>query len=139
MTELKINSKDAYATWGLILENGSLTALMTPSPNKSYIENKSTTQHGKQVYIPLIGAKIDERSIQLNVAFRANSESEFYTRYNSFCEELRGGWLHIETCYQPNIIYKCTYESCQSYNAFNGRLAKFILKLNEPNPMDRSK
>lgn len=139
MTELKINSKDAYATWGLVMEKGGLNALMTPSANKAYIENKSTQEHGKQVYIPSVGAKVEDRSIQLPIAFMASSEAQFYQRYLSFCEELRGGWLNIETSYQPNIIYKCTYESCQSYNAFNGRLAKFILKLNEPNPMDRSK
>lgn len=136
--ELKINGKDAFSTWGMVVESGAISELMTPPANKPFLENKSTVEHGKRVYVAKGGAKVDERSFQLPMAINANSEEQFYQRYALLCEELRKGLLLIETKYQPNVVYKCTYDGCQNYNVFNGKMAKFILKLNEPNPMDRS-
>lgn len=39
--ELFINGKDAYTTWGISMDDTALSALMTPAPNKEFIENKS--------------------------------------------------------------------------------------------------
>lgn len=45
--ELFINGKDAYTTWGISMDDTALSALMTPAPNKEFIENKSRMEHGK--------------------------------------------------------------------------------------------
>lgn len=37
--ELRINGKDAYTTWGISMDNNALSELMTPSSNKTFIEN----------------------------------------------------------------------------------------------------
>ena len=47
--ELFINGKDAYTTWGISMDDTSLSALMTPAPNKDLVENKSRLEHGKRV------------------------------------------------------------------------------------------
>ena len=39
--ELYINGKDAYTTWGISMDNNALSELMTPSSNKTFIENES--------------------------------------------------------------------------------------------------
>ena len=39
--ELFINGKDAYVEWGISMDNTSLSALMTPAPNKAFIESES--------------------------------------------------------------------------------------------------
>ena len=39
--ELRINGKDAYTTWGISMDNNALSELMTPSSNKTFIENES--------------------------------------------------------------------------------------------------
>ena len=36
--ELFINGKDAYTTWGISMDDTALSALMTPAPNKEFIE-----------------------------------------------------------------------------------------------------
>ena len=49
--QLYINSKDAYTTWGITLDETSLSALMTPAPAKDFTENKSRSIDGKMVSV----------------------------------------------------------------------------------------
>lgn len=137
--ECYINNKDAHDEWGLIFGETSLTALLTPAPVKGYIQNKSALIHGKQV---LSGEenppKIDERDLQLVFAIKAKNLTEFMSRYISFVSELEKGIIDLRTKYQPGVVYHLLYMSCQQFTQFNGRLAKFVLKLNEPNPKNRT-
>lgn len=102
--EFYINDKDAYTTWGISMDTSSLSALMTPPPMKEFIENKSRLENGKRVITS--DSKIDERNITLTFNLTAKSEDQFFVRYNSFCEELATGVLHIRSKYQPNVVYK---------------------------------
>lgn len=137
--ECYINNKDAHDEWGLIFGETSLTALLTPAPVKGYVQNKSALIHGKQV---LSGKenppKIDERDLQLVFAIKAKNLTEFMSRYISFVSELEKGIIDLRTKYQPGVVYHLLYMSCQQFTQFNGRLAKFVLKLNEPNPKNRT-
>ena len=108
--EFYINDKDAYTTWGISMDTSSLSALMTPPPMKEFIENKSRLENGKRVITS--DSKIDERNITLTFNLTAKSEDLFFVRYNSFCEELATGVLHIRSKYQPNVVYKTIYLSC---------------------------
>lgn len=134
--EFYINGKDTYTTWGISMDTSSLSSLMTPSPMKEFIENKSRLEHGKRVVTS--SPKVDERSLTLTFNLTAKSEEQFFARYNSFCEELATGVLHIKSKYQPNVVYKTTYISCNQFTQFMRGIAKFSLRLVEPNPKDRS-
>lgn len=130
--QLTINGKDAFKTWGISLEQSALSALLTPPPNKEMPENKSRAINGKiMVDIP---RKIDERDITLPLNLIASSEEEFFEHYSSFCNELAQGQLIIETSYQPGKKYITEYISCNQFTQFMRGIAKFSLKLNEPNP-----
>lgn len=131
-----INNKDAYTTWGISMDTSSLSALMTPAPMKEFIENKSRLEHGKRVITS--DPKIDERNISLTFNLTAKSEEQFFSRYNSFCEELATGVLYLRSKYQPNVVYKTIYLSCNQFTQFMRGIAKFSLRLVEPNPTDRS-
>lgn len=134
--ELIINGKDAYTTWGISMDTSSLSALMTPPPMKEFIENKSRLEHGKRIITS--NPKIDERNITLTFNLTAKNEEQFFSRYNSFCEELAIGVLNIKSKYQPDVVYKTIYLSCNQFTQFMRGIAKFSLKLIEPNPKDRS-
>lgn len=134
--ELYINNKDAYANWGISMTTSSISALMSPPPNKSFIENKSRLEHGKRVVTT--NPKIDERNLSLDLQLTAKDEEEFFSRYESFCQELSTGVLNIRTKYQPSVVYKTNYLSCGNFTQFMRGIAKFTLKLCEPNPTDRS-
>lgn len=134
--DLFINGKDAYTTWGMSLTDGSVSKLMTPPPMKAVIENKSRIEDGKRVINS--NAKVDERDFTLEVHFTAKSKDDFFAKYESFCNELATGVLNIRTRYQPTVLYKTNYLSCNQFSEFMFGIAKFTLKLNEPNPKDRS-
>lgn len=134
--EFYINGKDTYTTWGISMDTSSLSSLMTPPPMKEFIENKSRLEHGKRVVTS--NPKVDERSLTLTFNLTAKSEEQFFARYNSFCEELATGVLHIKSKYQPNVVYKTIYISCNQFTQFMRGIAKFSLRLVEPNPKDRS-
>jgi hypothetical protein len=136
--EVFINSKDAQTTWGVIFGEDSFTNLLTPAPLKDYVTNKSALSHGKQVlndesHRP----KVDERDVQLTFYLRAKNLTQFLERYANFLNELQSKETELRTKYQPGVVYHLNYTSCAQFTQYNGRMAKFVLKFNEPNPNDR--
>lgn len=137
--ECFINNKDAQVAWGITFGDTSFTALLTPPSVKEYIKNKSALLDGTQVVCDeYVYPKVDERDIQLVFYLRAKNLTEFLSRYSSFVSELEKGIIDLRTKYQPDVTYHLLYLSCSQFSQFNGRLGKFILKLNEPNQKNRS-
>lgn len=133
--ELYINGKDAYTTWGISMDDTSLSELMTPVSNKEFIENESRLEHGKKVIVS--NPRLDARNVTLKINLSATSEQQFFERYNSFCKELATGVLEIKSKYQPDVVYKTIYQSCSQFSQFMRGIGKFTLKLVESNPNDR--
>lgn len=133
--ELYINGKDAYTTWGISMDDTSLSELMTPVSNKEFVENESRLEHGKKVIVS--NPRLDARNVTLKINLSATSEQQFFERYNSFCKELATGVLEIKSKYQPDVVYKTIYQSCSQFSQFMRGIGKFTLKLVESNPNDR--
>lgn len=134
--ELFINGKDAYDEWGIFMDENSMAQLRTPPSLKPTVSNSSRLLHGAQ-YVRGQPIKIAERSVTLNLQFTARSDAEFNRKYEAFIQELLTGWLHITTYHQPSVEYKMRYTGCNQYSEFFGGIAKFVLKLSEPDPTDR--
>lgn len=136
MIGLTINGKDAKSVWGMSLTHGALAALMTPPAMKDRIVYKSRVRNGARPITNPAMEKVGERSINLPVHFVAESEADFLSKYESFCDELRGGELELVVTLPSGAtrIYKTYYISCTSYSHFYGGMAKFMLKLQEYNP-----
>lgn len=134
--ELKINGIDAFDAWGVSLSDTALSALMTPAPKKKFISNKSRLIDGKKI-IPA-NPKIDERQVSIAIHLTAPNEETFFERYASFCNDVLAlGYMEIETRFQEGVIYRMEYESCSQFSQFMRGIAKFTLKLTEPNPNNR--
>lgn len=134
--QLAINGKDAYLTWGIFLEDTALSTLMTPAPAKEFISNKYRSKDGKRVIVH--DPRLDEREITLAFCMTAKNETIFLNKYVSFCEDvLAKGEVTIWTKFQKNVWYRCIYLSCTQFSQYNRELAKFSLKLCEPDPSDR--
>ena len=127
--------EDTYKEWGMSLSDTGLSALMTPAPNKEYIKSSSRLENGVRV---VVDAKKDERSLTLPFHITAKTKDEFFTRYEKLCQVLSRGDVWIKTKYQPNVVYKCVYKNCSQFSQFIQLMAHFSLKLEEPNPKDRS-
>ena len=136
--QLYINGEDAYLAWGIFLDETALSTLMTPAPNKEFISNKYRSKDGKTVIKH--NPRLDEREITLPFNMTAKDSDTFMTNYARFCEEVlaKGEWV-IRTRFQPNVWYRCIYLSCTQFSQFIQEMAKFSLKLNEPDPSDRGK
>lgn len=133
--QLKINGKDAYLTWGISMDDTSLSSLMTPPSVKPYITNDDRMRHGKEYLSTPIYVESRDLTLQLNLT--AKNEEQFFTRYASFCEELAKGILDIETSFQEGVVYHCLYQSCSQFSQFMREIGKFILKVTETNPNNR--
>lgn len=131
---LTINGFDAYTKWGVVLGDGSLNALMTPAPVKAAIENKSRLIDGKQV-VSL--GKLDARDVSLTLYIRAGNQMQFNQRLAAFITAIRQGTITLETKFEPNVVYRLNYSNCTQFSQCRGRLGKFVVRFNEPNPANR--
>ena len=135
--DVTINNADAYERYGINLEDGALSTLMTPAPMKEFIESKSRVRHGKNIITK--APKYDAREITLPFHLIAKSKTEFFTKYQLFCDEvLSNGKFELKTKYQPNVVYRLVYLSCTQFRQFVRELAVFSLKVSEPDPTDRA-
>jgi len=134
--QLYINNKDAYATWGVCMDNQCLSTLLTPQANKESIRNTSRLLDGDIVIST--NPKMASRDLTLTLNLIASSDEDFFDKYSAFCTELNAGTLNIKTSFQPDVTYKMIYLSCTQFTQFQRGIAKFSLKVTEPNPNDRS-
>lgn len=134
--ELYINGKDAFTTWGVFLNDKSLSSLLEPEPLKDPVSNKSATMDGKQVRRELT-PKVDERDVTLTVQIYAANRYDLFHKLLTFKSELKKRRCEFRTCYEPNVIYRLDYKSCSQYKSHHRGLATFSLKMNEPNPANR--
>lgn len=135
--ELKINGKDARQEWGVIADTSLIASLLAPPAVKDPIQSSSRLEHGTRTIIPSGSVKFAKREFSLEIGMTAPDFTTFVARYQSFLAELTAGWVHIETAYLPDIAFNCRYVSCTQFSNYNGRIAKFIIKFEEPNPNDR--
>lgn len=130
-----INGVDIYKQYGAFLDTQGISALLTPPAQKDRLQFSSRLQHGKQV--DTTHNRLADRDITLTLTITARDEAQFLDRYAAFCELLKAGTLNISTNIYSDVVYRCNYISCTQFTQFYTQMAKFSLKLNEPNPSDR--
>lgn len=138
MSDLLINTQDAYTTWGVRMGEGFLDVLGASSPMKEFIENKSRLEHGKRVIIN--DPKIDEREITLSFTIEGNSQSDYQAKKKAFFEELYKGVVDIQIPANSNEIYHLIYlgKSVAYAQSLDHTFGKISAKFNEPNPANRT-
>ena len=138
MSDLLINTQDAYTTWGVRMGEGFLDVLGASSPMKEFIENKSRLEHGKRVIIN--DTKIDEREITLSFTIEGNSQSDYQAKKKAFFEELYKGVVDIQVPANSNEIYHLIYlgKSVAYAQSLDHTFGKISAKFNEPNPANRT-
>lgn len=129
------NFVDAYTTWGLSLSESALSSLLTPPPLKELIESTYRKKAGKIVILK--DAVYADRDLTLQVHITASSKSDFLSKYNAFCSVLATGRVEMFTSLNAGVYYRFIYVSCTQFSEFMGKMAKFSLRLNEPDPTNR--
>lgn len=134
--ELFINGKDAYIEYGMSLEDGAISALLTPPSLKEFVENESRIENGKKIIVSY--PVYDARDVSLAFHIVAPTKEAFFAKYQALCAVLQKGIVKIKTKYQADTVYKFVYNSCTQFSQYSFGIAKFTLKLTEANPADRT-
>ncbi len=125
---------DCYLRYGLSLENGARSKLMTPAPMKAPTNSSSATSDGVAYYGGTVG-KYDKHEFSFDIHIVASSKEQFVQRYNLFCEEvLRGQYLQLRHGQFPNVVRHLLYDGCEPFQEFKLEMAKFTLSVIEPHP-----
>lgn len=136
---LSFNGRDALATWGVIAPPTLHAVLLAPAAAKDPIQTEVRTEHGTRTVIAGGGVMLQKRELSLELHMRARNITEFNARFANFLDIFTAGWIMVESSLTPGLVFRCRYVSCTQFTAYNGRLAKFILRLEEPDPSNRSK
>lgn len=137
MADLVINSKDAFATWGVRMGDDFLSSLGAPVPLKDFIENKSRLEHGKRVIIS--NPKLDDRDLTLTFTIQGSSPSDYQAKKAAFQNELYNGAVTIQVPDNNSDVYRLIYtgKSISYAQSIDRKFGKISAKFNEPNPTDR--
>ena len=130
---------DAFLQWGVSFSENGLSSLSAPAPNKKNVENKSRLQNGKQIIKNPSYVKKDERALNIEMHITAPSKEAFWQRYDGFCTDvLDYGFIEIVNGHIPTKVFRMEYNSCSQYSEYMQQLAKFTLRLTEPDPTNRT-
>lgn len=133
INRLFINDKDAYLTWGVLLQKGAYSNIIMPANNKPYTTNEQRSTAGTQVFFD--NPQPQERTFQVNFVILADTEEEYLQKFNSFVNELNLGnvKMRIPTLKMEINIYVDSYLNL-SYFKSKGI---FNVRFNEPNTKNR--
>lgn len=134
--DLYINGEPAEKKYGITLDENGLSTLLTPPAMKDNIKSTSRLEHGTKVLQS--NAKMQARSISIGINLVAPTRDKFFERYIAFCEVLKTGFVDILTRYQTNVEYHLEYNSCSQFAEYHQGIGKFMLKLTENDPSDRT-
>lgn len=138
MTDLLVNEKEAFATWGVRMGEGFLDVLGASSPMKEFIENKSRLEHGKRIIVN--NPKVDEREITLSFTIEGSSQSDYQSKKKAFFDELYKGKVDIQVPANGSEIYHLIYtgKSVTYAQSLDRAFGKISSKFSEPNPANRT-
>lgn len=135
---------DAYDTYGMSLEDGALSKIITPAPHKAPVTSSGVTSHGRAMLGSSIGKK-DGRTMSFDVHFTGATEAQFLTRYYAFCQQvLDAGYVKMYVVLPGGDPFPkfnnahgamhLIYQDCQPFQQYQMGLAKFTLVFEEPHP-----
>jgi hypothetical protein len=149
--KLFINGIDAWNTWSVLLEDGSIDTLLSPPSAKPHIENKSRSIDGKQVLFK--NPRVEDRDITLvfcvsrkyaNGAVEQGDITGFQSKLSGFMAAICAGKTENNILslteigvFETNLIYKLVYISATNLQSLNNSIGKIAIRFNEPNPTDR--
>lgn len=126
-----INSNDAYATYGISFPPEAINAIRTFAGLKDFVKNESRDEHGSRIIAH--NPRVSERELTIEMHLSASNEEQFEERRESLKTLLNTGLIVIGL---RGETYQFIYQSCSQF-AQVGNIAKFVLKLVEPNPTNR--
>jgi len=131
---------DTYLRYGLSLEDGARSKLMTPSPCKEPTSVSSEDKHGV-AYAGYTVGKRDANSFSFEVHITAPTKADFEAKLQLFKSEVlecQYGQLRLCTTAgnsdQSQFVRHLLFMRCDSFREFRLEMAKFDVAVIEPHP-----
>ena len=129
-----INGKNALTTYGVSFPPSSISNIMAPPALKEFVTNESRDEHGSRIIVHQ--PRYAQRELTIEMHLQASSQTQLMRQYDNIISLLTAGAFTIELSRNKGVVYHFVYESCSSFS-MGERLAKYVLKLIEPNPANR--
>lgn len=135
--DLLINGLDAYATWGVMMDDKFIEALYAPAALKDFITNEVRGEHGTRY---ADGQKAYYKARDLTLTFRINGKSiaDRLQKRKAFLEVMLSGEITLQVR-DDSEVYHLRYTGYSSSYGINlARTSECIpMKFIEPDPTNR--
>jgi hypothetical protein len=136
--EVFIDNNDIWTAYGMILLAGSYNDLLKPSKRKASLSNNWQDENGLE--IDLTDPKYEAKTVGLSFILSADSEAEWWNRYNVFFALIKGSGEHslyikeLSQIYQVYYIEVTSFEQITRIKTVNKVVAKFTISFGIANP-----
>lgn len=135
--EEDIMYEDVFTTYGICLLKGSYEKLLEYPMPKSLITWSDRRNDGVEYLADGETIRVDKKNVTINVLLIAESEQDYYAKYEEFFKRLTSGIIYMKIP-TLNKVFKLVYSKQSNLTKLNKKSSTFALNLIEPNPTDRS-
>lgn len=136
--EIYLDGTNLTTNYGLVPLKDERSTILKWAKAKDYITNKNAASNGMDVAssTPLQ----DSATMSLELGLFAASAQQYYTRFLAIKALLLASSTHTLKLENENFRVQTTvcYEDMTSLVDFNGQWGRFVLRLTEPNPANRT-
>ena len=129
--------EDIFTTYGVCLRKGAYESLLEYPAPKNLITWSDRRNDGVEYLADKDTIRIDKKNVSVNVVLFAESEADYYTKYEAFFKRITSGILYLKI---PTLgkVFKLVYIKQSGLSKINKKTSIFALNFVEPNPADRN-
>lgn len=131
---LFINDKDAFVTWGVVMQKGAYNSILLPPSNKAYTTNDQRSSSGVQVFYENI--QPSDRTFNISFVILADTKQDYLSKYKSFVDELSNGQV-IMRITELKTVYKLHVDGYLNLNNYMNKQGILNVRFSEPNIKER--
>lgn len=129
--------EDIFLTYGVCLKKGAYESLLEYPAPKNLITWSDRRNDGIEYLADKDTIRVDKKNVSVNVVLFAESEADYYTKYEAFFKRITSGILYLKI---PTLgkVFKLVYSKQSGLSKINKKTSIFALNFVEPNPTDRN-
>ncbi len=129
--------EDIFLTYGVCLKKGAYESLLEYPAPKGLITWSDRRNDGVEYLADKDTMRVDKKNVSINVVLFAESEADYYTKYEAFFKRITTGIMYLKI---PTLgkVFKLVYSKQSGLSKINKKTSIFALNFVEPNPNDRN-
>ena len=129
--------EDIFTSYGICLRKGAYESLLEYPAPKNLITWSDRRNDGVEYLADKDTIRVDKKNVSVNVVLFAESEADYYTKYEALFKRITSGILYLKI---PTLgkVFKLVYSKQSGLSKINKKTSIFALNFVEPNPTDRN-